>query len=147
MAAQQKSWQSLSLPMKLTGFSLRQSNNSRYPITFVQNVNLTWVKESYDYVIPMPTFTSANRSNLALLQRPDLALTLTKINLWRLVQFRKCVYVDADILALRAPDELFTLDTDFAVPSRRLQVLTLRRHLMLVGQTFSIPYFSSSLSG
>jgi glycogenin len=35
--------------------------------------------------------------------------------LWRLVQFRKCVYVDADVLALRAPDELFSLDVDFAV--------------------------------
>ena len=63
----------------------------------------------------MPTFASKNYANLRLLERPDLALTLTKINLWRLVQFRKCVYVDADILALRAPDELFSLDTDFAV--------------------------------
>jgi glycogenin glucosyltransferase len=106
------------------------------------------MQESYDYVIPMPTFTSANRSNLALLQRPDLALTLTKINLWRLVQFRKCVYVDADILALRAPDELFNLDTDFAVPSRGQQLLiTFRRHLMSVGQISSIPYSSSSLFG
>jgi alpha-N-acetylglucosamine transferase len=95
----------------------------------------------------MPTFASSNRSNLALLQRPDLALTLTKINLWRLVQFRKCVYVDADILALRAPDELFTLDTEFAVRSGGMQLLTLRRHLMSVGQTFSIPYVSSSVLG
>jgi len=63
----------------------------------------------------MPTLASTNYSNLALLQRPDLTLTLTKINLWRLVQFRKCVYVDADVLALRAPDELFTLDAEFAV--------------------------------
>ena len=63
----------------------------------------------------MPTFASTNYANLRLLERPDLALTLTKINLWRLVQFRKCVYVDADVLALRAPDELFSLDTDFAV--------------------------------
>jgi len=64
----------------------------------------------------MPTFASTNYANLRLLERPDLALTLTKINLWRLIQFRKCVYVDADVLALRAPDELFSLDTDFAVP-------------------------------
>lgn len=63
----------------------------------------------------MPTLASSNMSNLWLLGRPDLALTFTKINLWRLVQFRKCVYVDADVLALRAPDELFSLDVDFAV--------------------------------
>jgi glycogenin len=63
----------------------------------------------------MPTLSTSNYANLRLLERPDLALTLTKINLWRLVQFRKCVYVDADVLALRAPDELFDLDVEFAV--------------------------------
>ena len=63
----------------------------------------------------MPTLVTSNSSNLQLLGRPDLALTLTKINLWQLVQFRKCVYVDADVLAVRAPDELFSLDVDFAV--------------------------------
>jgi glycogenin len=72
-------------------------------------------QQSFDYVIPMPTLASTNRANLRLLERPDLALTLTKIHLWRLTQFRKCVYLDADILALRAPDELFNLDVDFAV--------------------------------
>ena len=65
----------------------------------------------------MPTLASSNSSNLQLLGRPDLALTLTKINLWRLMQFRKCVYVDADVLAVRAPDELFSLDVEFAVYS------------------------------
>jgi glycogenin len=65
----------------------------------------------------MPTLATGNFSNLRLLDRPDLALTLTKVNLWRLTQFRKCVYVDADVLALRAPDELFDLDVDFAVLS------------------------------
>ena len=66
----------------------------------------------------MPTLATANFANLRLLDRPDLALTLTKVNLWRLTQFRKCVYLDADVLALRAPDELFDLDVDFAVLSR-----------------------------
>lgn len=50
-------------------------------------------------------------------------MTLTKVNLWRLVQFRKCVYVDADVLALRAPDELFDLDVDFAVRTLSLGCL------------------------
>ena len=63
----------------------------------------------------MPVLATANYSSLRLMDRPDLALTLTKINLWRLTQFRKCVYLDADVLALRAPDELFNLDVDFAV--------------------------------
>ena len=63
----------------------------------------------------MPILATSNFSNLQMLDRPDLALTLTKVNLWRLTQFRKCVYVDADVLALRAPDELFNLDVEFAV--------------------------------
>jgi glycogenin glucosyltransferase len=63
----------------------------------------------------MPTLATANYANLRLLDRPDLALTLTKVNLWRLTQFRKCVYVDADVLAVRAHDELFDLDAEFAV--------------------------------
>jgi glycogenin glucosyltransferase len=46
--------------------------------------------------------------------RPDLASTFTKIALWKQVQFRKIVFVDADALCLRAPDELFDLDTSFA---------------------------------
>src|SRR5688500_14587575 len=46
--------------------------------------------------------------------RPDLAFALTKIALWRQIQFRKIVYLDADVVALRALDELFDLDVDFA---------------------------------
>lgn len=46
--------------------------------------------------------------------RPDLSFTFTKINLWRQVQFRKIVYIDADVVALRAVDELFELDAPFA---------------------------------
>ena len=48
------------------------------------------------------------------MNRPDLVSTFTKINLWRLSQFRKIVYVDADVVALRAPDELFKLEEHFS---------------------------------
>ena len=41
------------------------------------------------------------------MHRPDLGSTFTKIALWRQVQFKKLVYIDADVVALRAPDELF----------------------------------------
>lgn len=34
--------------------------------------------------------------------------------MWKQIQFRKIVYLDADVIALRAPDELFHLDTHFA---------------------------------
>src|SRR5437762_10678130 len=93
----------------------------------------------------MPTLASLNRSNLQLLGRPDLALTLTKVNLWRLTQFRKCVYLDADVLALRAPDELFDLDVDFAVLSR-VEYTNIRRLQTLDGPISSTDRKSTRLN-
>lgn len=46
--------------------------------------------------------------------RADLHSAFTKINLWKLTQFRKIVYIDADIVAYRAPDELFDLPHPFS---------------------------------
>lgn len=46
--------------------------------------------------------------------RADLHSTFTKITLWRLLQFRRIVFIDADVVALRAPDELFALPHAFA---------------------------------
>jgi lipopolysaccharide biosynthesis glycosyltransferase len=48
------------------------------------------------------------------MDRPDLIATFTKIELWRLTQFTKIVYIDCDIVAVRAPDELLALEVDFA---------------------------------
>lgn len=48
------------------------------------------------------------------MNRPDLGSTFTKIALWRQMQFQKIVYVDADMVALRAPDELFDQPSSFA---------------------------------
>jgi glycogenin glucosyltransferase len=48
------------------------------------------------------------------MDRPDLVSSFTKINIWRFLQFRRIVYVDADAVAIRAPDELFDLDVNFA---------------------------------
>lgn len=48
------------------------------------------------------------------MSRPDLQSTFSKINLWRLLQFRRIVYIDADVVALRAPDELFDLQQPFS---------------------------------
>lgn len=49
------------------------------------------------------------------MDRLDLNAAFTKINVWKQTQFRKCVFIDADVVALRAPDELFDVDADFAV--------------------------------
>ncbi len=68
----------------------------------------------YDYTIPIQRIGTPNPANLYLMNRPDLLYTFTKINLFRLTQFRKILYLDADVVALRAPDELFALPDTFA---------------------------------
>ncbi|KAF9636816.1 Glycosyl transferase family 8 [Lasiodiplodia theobromae] len=72
------------------------------------------LKKLYDYVIPVPRVGNPKPANLYLMDRGDLAYTFTKIALWRQLQFRKLVYIDADVVALRAPDELFDLEAPFA---------------------------------
>jgi glycogenin glucosyltransferase len=57
---------------------------------------------------------SRSPANLDLMKRPDLKATLTKLHLWNQTQFSKVVFVDADVVALRAPDELFEVDADLA---------------------------------
>ncbi|PHH79762.1 hypothetical protein CDD80_3882 [Ophiocordyceps camponoti-rufipedis] len=68
----------------------------------------------YDYIIPVPRISNPQSTNLHLMNRPDLHSAFTKINLWKQMQFAKIVYMDADIVAYRAPDELFDLPHTFA---------------------------------
>lgn len=68
----------------------------------------------YDYVLPVEKLANPDVENLVRLGRLDLRFAFTKIALWRQEQFRKIVYIDADVVALRAPDELFKLDASFA---------------------------------
>ena len=75
---------------------------------------ITELKSLYDYVIPVERIRSPNMANLYLMGRPDLSYAFTKIALWRQTQFRKIVYLDADVVALRALDELFDIEASFA---------------------------------
>lgn len=69
----------------------------------------------FDYVLSVPRIKNeAAPGNLNLMNRPDLHSAFTKINLWKQLQFRKIVYIDADVVAYRAPDELFELEHAFA---------------------------------
>lgn len=72
------------------------------------------LKSLYDYVIPVERIRNTNMANLYLMGRPDLSFAFTKVALWRQTQFRKIVYLDADVVALRALDELFDIEADFA---------------------------------
>ena len=72
------------------------------------------IQEVYDEIIPVDRIINKTPANLYLMDRPDLAASFTKIALWRQTQFRRIVYLDADVVSLRAPDELLTRDTTFA---------------------------------
>lgn len=68
----------------------------------------------YDHVVPVPRIRNGRAVNLHLMNRPDLHSAFTKINLWKQTHFSRIVYVDVDVVAYRAPDELFALPHAFA---------------------------------
>ncbi|KKZ58481.1 hypothetical protein EMCG_00972 [[Emmonsia] crescens] len=72
------------------------------------------LKTIYNDIIPITRFVNRSPANLYLMDRPDLISTFSKIELWRQTQYSKIVYIDADVVSLRAPDELLKLNTHFA---------------------------------
>ena len=107
------SWLSwlLSIP-----YQLLLLTSSRYVIAYLNSIASTksYPKTVYDHVVPVDRIVNRSPANLYLMNRPDLASTFTKIALWRQTQFQKIVYIDADVVALRAPDELFNSTSTFA---------------------------------
>ncbi|KAF4121798.1 glycogenin [Geosmithia morbida] len=80
----------------------------------VSAASVTQLKTVYDHVIPVPRIQNAHPANLHLMNRGDLHSAFTKINLWKQLEFSKIVYIDADVVAYRAPDELFAIEDPFA---------------------------------
>jgi glycogenin glucosyltransferase len=70
----------------------------------------------FDLVVSVDAMQTPSPVNLRLLGRPELATTLTKLHVWRLTQFTKIVFLDADTLAVRNVDELFQHDELSACP-------------------------------
>ncbi|XXH00424.1 hypothetical protein Hte_006769 [Hypoxylon texense] len=75
---------------------------------------VTELKAVYDYVIPVSRIRNSDPTNLHLMNRADLHSAFTKIELWKQTQFRKIVYIDSDVVAYRAPDELFDVPHPFS---------------------------------
>lgn len=93
----------------------RHSRNSRYTSDFsVEKPANSTLQTIYDHIIPVDRITNKSPQNLYLMNRPDLVSTFTKIALWRQSQFHHIVYIDADVVSLRAPDELFNNPPNFA---------------------------------
>uniref|UniRef100_A0A7I5EDX1 glycogenin glucosyltransferase n=1 Tax=Haemonchus contortus TaxID=6289 RepID=A0A7I5EDX1_HAECO len=61
----------------------------------------------FDDVTYVNVLDSNDQENLALINRPDLGVTFTKLHCWRLTQYTKAVFLDADTMVLQNADELF----------------------------------------
>ncbi|OAP61227.1 hypothetical protein AYL99_03428 [Fonsecaea erecta] len=75
---------------------------------------ITELRTVYDEIVPIQEIKNKSPANLYLMNRADLISSFTKIELWRQTQFKRIVYLDADMVVLRAPNELLSLDTSFA---------------------------------
>ncbi|KAK2736145.1 capsule-associated protein CAP1 [Myotisia sp. PD_48] len=96
--------------------SLRDSNTQGKLVVLVtldvlRPSTINELKTVYDEVIPIRRIDNSSPANLYLMGRPDLISTFSKIELWKQTQYDQIVYLDADIVAIRAPDELLTLNT------------------------------------
>lgn len=60
----------------------------------------------------MDAIQSTAPNNLALLGRPDLLYTFTKLHVFSLVDYARVVFLDADTLVLGNVDELFEMVGD-----------------------------------
>ncbi|XP_021960471.1 glycogenin-1 isoform X2 [Folsomia candida] len=91
--------------------SLKRVNTTRKLVVMVTSgVSVPMRKalsSEFDVVYDVNIIDSQDAANLALLTRPELGITFTKLHCWKLVQFSKCVFLDADTLILQNCDELF----------------------------------------
>ena len=84
------------------GASLRKAGTNRQlAILITSSVSAPMKKllqSSFDLVQEVNPFDSEDAAHLAVLKRPELGITFTKIHCWTLTQYTKCVFLDADTL-------------------------------------------------
>jgi len=76
----------------------------------------TTLKTVFDHLAQVDVFDSGDAAHLAMLKRPELGITFTKVHCWTLTQYQKCVFMDADTMVLQNIDDLFGCDELSAVP-------------------------------
>ena len=70
----------------------------------------------WDELTVVEEIDSEDAERLALLTRPELGVTFSKLHAWRLTRYSKCVFLDADTLVLENVDELFDREELSAAP-------------------------------
>ncbi|KAM4693333.1 glycogenin-1 isoform 2-T2 [Discoglossus pictus] len=102
------------------GSSLRQYNTSRKLVALitpqVSDSMRKVLDKVFDVVRVVDVLDSEDSAHLALMQRPELGITLTKIHCWTLTEFTKGVFMDADTMVLSNIDELFEREELSAAP-------------------------------
>nr|XP_039250030.1 glycogenin-1-like isoform X3 [Styela clava] len=76
----------------------------------------TALEDVFDDVRLVDVLDSRDAAHLALLKRPELGITFTKIHCWTLTEYSKGVFMDADMMALQNIDELFEREELSAAP-------------------------------
>ncbi|KAJ1834204.1 glycogenin glucosyltransferase [Coemansia sp. RSA 2711] len=97
--------------------SLRATGTSHEIICLVADGQLSRsalerLELAFDRVVCVPILQSADTANLALLGRPDLGSTVTKIGIWNLTEYARIAYLDADTLVLGSIDSLLDMSSN-----------------------------------
>uniref|UniRef100_A0A803K685 glycogenin glucosyltransferase n=2 Tax=Xenopus tropicalis TaxID=8364 RepID=A0A803K685_XENTR len=102
------------------GSSLRQHNTTNKLVVLitpqVSDAMRKVLDKVYDDVRVVDVLDSGDSAHLALMKRPELGVTLTKIHCWTLTEYSKCVFMDADTMVLCNIDELFEREELSAAP-------------------------------
>ncbi|KAM9337598.1 glycogenin-1b isoform 2-T2 [Symphorus nematophorus] len=102
------------------GKSLRNHNTSKKLVALigpqVSEPCETVLKRIFDEVRVVDVLDSGDTAHLAMMKRPDLGITFTKLHCWTLTHYSKCVFMDADTLVLSNIDELFDREELSAAP-------------------------------
>ncbi|XP_071383663.1 glycogenin-1b [Centroberyx affinis] len=102
------------------GKSLRNHNTSRKLVALigphVSDPCQSVLKRIYDEVRVVDVLDSGDTAHLAMMKRPDLGVTFTKLHCWTLTHYSKCVFMDADTLVVSNIDELFDREELSAAP-------------------------------
>uniref|UniRef100_A0AAY4BQ20 glycogenin glucosyltransferase n=1 Tax=Denticeps clupeoides TaxID=299321 RepID=A0AAY4BQ20_9TELE len=94
------------------GKSLRRHGTTRKIVVLISSS----VSPEGDEVALVDVMDSMDRTHLSWLGRPELGVTLTKLQCWMLIKYKKCVFLDADTLVLQNVDDLFEREELSAAP-------------------------------
>ncbi|XP_053316889.1 glycogenin-1 [Spea bombifrons] len=102
------------------GSSLRNHNTTRKLVVLitpqVSDSMRKVLDKVFDVVRVVDVLDSEDSAHLALMQRPELGITLTKLHCWALTEYTKCVFMDADTVVLSNIDNLFEREELSAAP-------------------------------